>query len=486
MKNILNFFKNKSVGYFIAAGVALFSLIVAIIFFATYRNPDLATQMGNKASGWVVDTIGIFLLAGFIVEVIVLVFPQYRFIHLVAVLMYCLAFAKDICLIIDFFLGIINGVAYNKGNFPLNFFFFFSIVAIVAASVAVAFLGFYKKEEEATADMPIKGTAKIVKVASGAVVLVATILVSSLVSANLTNGGGKKGGKQGGSQASSQTSSVQPRKDPINDRIRQAADAVEYSFNPDSVIIKEKENYAYKAADEKDGAYYNPDYSTLSAGASTREGHNLVYYFEGIFSEGYHGGYDTYSAYLYVWDDGLATGNSNGSKFKGYWYNSSIEFGKDENGADIADCLNIVCKEIKSVNSTTGEVEYQYDNFKSIQTDTVKGFYQRQGFVYINPGWGGRSVVVSGYKYYPDVAMFIDTDGIESFKVGDVFNREMDWAANRVIKNLTYAPIMETNRVTWTYPDGMLDENNKFVAAGEYKIKATWGDFEDEVTIKVA
>ena len=478
MEKIMNFFKNKSVGYFIAAATALIAFIVAIVFFATYRNPDLATQMGNKAEGWVVDTIGIFLLAGALVEVVVLFFPQYRFIQLIAALMFGLAFAKDVCVIVDFFAGLANGVMYNGGNLELNMFFFVSLIIILAASVVPAFMGFYKHDEEATADMPVKGTAKIVKVSCGAAALLATILVSTIFAASLTNGATGKGSNGGGNQGGNeQKEKYDPKKD---ERMIAAANAVEYSFNPDPVIIKQQEAYAYKAADATEGVYFNQEYPGLKEGASSRSGHELVYLFEGIFSEGYHGGYGTYSAYLYLWDDGLMSGKSNNANFKGYWYNSSLEYGKNEAGEDVEDCVNMVCEE----KNTNGSLKYE--NFKSIITDSVKGFYSRQGYVFLNPGWGGRSVVVSGYKYYPDVAMFIDTDGQDTFKVGDVFNRENIWAANRVIKNLNYNPIMDVDSVKWTYPEGMLDENNKFKAAGEYEIKAKWGNFEDSVKVTVS
>ncbi|MEE3309486.1 hypothetical protein, partial [Sharpea azabuensis] len=93
MEKIKDFLKNKGVGYYIVAGLALLSLIVAIVFFATYNNPELdpifhANPMGNKASGLVPETIGIFLLAGFVVELVVLVVPQYRFIQIAAILMF--------------------------------------------------------------------------------------------------------------------------------------------------------------------------------------------------------------------------------------------------------------------------------------------------------------------------------------------------------------------------------------------------------------
>ena len=101
MEKILNFFKNKSVGYYIAAGVALLSLFMGIFFFLTYKSPAFpgvedTPTMGNKAEGLVVETIGIFLLAGAAVEIAVLIVPQYRFLHIAAVVMIGLAFMKVI------------------------------------------------------------------------------------------------------------------------------------------------------------------------------------------------------------------------------------------------------------------------------------------------------------------------------------------------------------------------------------------------------
>ena len=39
------------------------------------------------------------------------------------------------------------------------------------------------------------------------------------------------------------------------------------------------------------------------------------------------------------------------------------------------------------------------DNFKTIITAPVAEG-QRQAYIYLNPGWGGRSVVVTGYAQY--------------------------------------------------------------------------------------
>ena len=138
-------------------------------------------------------------------------------------------------------------------------------------------------------------------------------------------------------------------------------------------VIKQQDSYNFSSS----------DLSGLSYGA-TRSGHELVYKFVGKYSEGYQGQYNTYDATIYLWDDGLFAGKSNSSEFKGYWYNSSLKNGQDADGNDICDCLVMV--------SNT-------NNFKTIITTPVAEG-QRQAYIYLNPGWGGRSVVVTGYAQY--------------------------------------------------------------------------------------
>ena len=147
MERIKEFIKNKSIGYFIVAGLALYSLIFGVIFLLTFSNPDVTSVMGNKASAFVPATIGIFMLAGFLVELVVLCEPQYRFVQLVAVVMFGLAFYKDVLIIPDFFAGMANGVMYNGGNLGLNMFYFISTLLIAIISVVPLFMGLYKKED---------------------------------------------------------------------------------------------------------------------------------------------------------------------------------------------------------------------------------------------------------------------------------------------------------------------------------------------------
>ena len=148
LEKVLIYIKTRSIAYYIVAGIALFSLITTIIFFSTYNKPDLITQMGNRAEGLTPVTIGIFLLAGFVVELVVLAVPECHFYQLAAVAMFGLALYKDVLVIQDFIAGVANNVHYNGGNFPLNFFFFIALLLIVISSVVVCFMSLAPKKTQ--------------------------------------------------------------------------------------------------------------------------------------------------------------------------------------------------------------------------------------------------------------------------------------------------------------------------------------------------
>ena len=140
------FFRNKAIGYYLVMAAAVLSLITAIVFFMTYRTPDLVTQMGNKASTYVPETIGIFLLAGFVVELVVLWGPKNRFFQLAAIVMFGMALYKDILIAADFIVGFINKVMYNGGNPGLNMYYLVSIVIIALLAVVAPFIGLVKED----------------------------------------------------------------------------------------------------------------------------------------------------------------------------------------------------------------------------------------------------------------------------------------------------------------------------------------------------
>ena len=466
MEKIKNFLKNKSIGYYIVAGIALLSLVVAIVFFATYNKPELdpifhVNPMGNKAADMAPETIGIFLLAGFVTELVVLVVPQYRFVQIIAILLFGLALYKEVVIIPDFFAGIANNVMYNGGNFNLNLFFLVALLIVVIASIVAAFIGFLKNEEDVKGSFVPKGIPQIAITSVAAVLLIGAVLSSTLISAGLAK-------NNPGANDSQQNSEKPAKKDPITDDMRAAAEANEYDFDPTSIKIVQEDEY-----DFSDSRLSGLSYS------ATRTGHNLVYIFEGEYSEGYQGQYNTYLSGMYLWDDGVFAGKSNSTTFNGFWYNSSSTAPEDDPETEedeSIDCLNMVSN---------------VENFESIIADPPMGggsdFYERQAYIYMHPGWGdGRSVVVSGYKYYPDVAAFIDTNDNEELKVGDKFVINSTWFFDKVIKNLKYTQIIPTSEIQWTLPSGMIDDSKRLVEAGEFEITAKWKGYEATATLKVS
>lgn len=485
MEKIKQFIKNKGIGYYVAAATALCALILAIIFFATFSNPALDpithhSPMGNKADGMLPETIGIFLLAGVLVEVVVLVLPQYRFIHIITILLYGLALYKEVIIIPDFLAGKANNVMYNGGNYDLNMFYLISLILIAVAAIVAAFLGFYKSDEEAKKEMAVKGTAGIIKVSAAAVVVIAAVLSSTLVSTSLSNKV-SQGKANGGEISSSSKAPAKPRFNPINDEIKAKADAIEYDFDPSSIKMEEQEEWDYSDSRLSGLTYTN-----------TRAGHNLVYVFEGEYSEGYQGQYNTYTSGMYLWDDGVFAGKSNSQNFKGFWYNSSLTAPEDdpltEDVDESIDCLNMVSNDEFTI-SDQGDTRTD-KFFASIITEPPMGgtsdFYERQAYIFMYPGWGkGRSVVVSGYKYYPDCAAVIDTNGYDEMKVGEKFIINSTWFFDKIIKNLNFTQIIPSSEIQWTIPNGMIDEKKKLVAAGEYEITAKWKTYEATATLKV-
>ena len=449
-----NFMKKLGVGYFIAAGTAIVALITAIIFFATYKG-----AMANNASALVPQTIGIFLIAGAIVEVAVLVVPQYRFLHIPAMVMYALALFKEIILIPPLIADEINNVHYQGGDLGTNVMYMLLLVLIVAAAIVVAFLGFYKKEEDVNEDMKLKkdDVVGIVKVGVSGAVVLAAVLTSALVALDMKSKMNKAG--EDGSY------------NPITPEIEKIAKEFDYSFEPDKVIIKEQEDYDFNDSEVK-------NVSTTE----TREGHNMVYYFEGAYAEGYQGDYSQTYAYLCLWEDGLFGGKVNDTQVRGYWFNSSIAEGKD---GTVKDCLKMV----SNVN-----------HYDSIIAQEATGFYQYQAYAYLGFSWGTRSMILNGYEYYPEVALALNTqDSVLEAYVGEEYDMS-SWVPTRILKNLTFSSVFKPVDVTWAAEDGSVAisyvDNNKsrgissiigtFNSTGDKKVTIKWGGFEADVTIKVS
>ena len=438
MNKIIDFFKNKAIGYYIVIFDAIFALILALIFLSTYQG-----AMANNAAANVPETIAIFLFAGMVVEIVMLGLPQYRFIHIIATFLFGLSLYKEIYLIPNLIADEINNVHYQGGDLGTNIFYLVSLFILIISAIVAMFLGFYKKEEDVKANFPVKGINKIVLVSVGGLLVLSSVLSSTIISSELQK------------KAAAGKNKIY---NPITEEIKKAAEEYEYDFDPSSVIVKEQATWDYNNAEMK----------ALNTDGKREGNHHIVYYFEGSYAEGYQGDYSEKYAHLWLWDDGLFAGKAHQIEIRGYWYNSSLEKGED---GKVKDCLNMV-----------SDVEH----YESIITDETSGFYERTAYIYLFTG-GERSIIINGYQYYPEVAIFIDagTDGATPvYEVGSKFDKSA-WTVNRVLKNLQYSPILKQWEVAWNTNKLKLDDKGKFTEAGEFTVAAGWIPMKLQTTIKI-
>lgn len=463
MEKIMNFFKNKAVGYFIVAADALIAIILTIVFFVTYKGAMAFSAVAP-------EILGIFLLAGAIVELVVLVLPQYRFIHIAAIAMFSLALFKETLLIPNLIADYVNNVFYQGGNLGVNVFYLVTILLILGSAIAAAFIGFYKKEEEANADMPIEknNVGQIVKVGVGGVVVLAAVLTSSLVAWNM--------------QKNANVFVPVEGFNPITEEVKAKAEAANYTFKPEEVVKKEQESYDFT------GDVKNVTTNT------TRDGHNMVYYFEGSYSEGWQGDYSATYGYICLWDDGLYGGKIGDIKIKGYWFNSSSAAAEG-----VKDCLKMVSDH--TLNDKITINNQKTDNYKhdSLIAQKGEGFYKYQVYAYLNFSWGERSMILGGYEYYPEVAIAINTQNAEltAYK-GEEYDMS-SWLPTRILSSLDYSSIFKPVDVAWAAQDGKVTiayvDNDKnrgissvtavFDSVGEKDVTIKWNGFEASVKVNV-
>lgn len=454
MESIKKFLANKSIGYYISVGIALISLVLGIVFFATSKG-----TMPNSAASYVTQSVGIFLLVGGIIEVTFLVLPQYRFIHLITTFMYCLSLATELLIFAPLVAGKANNVEYEGGNFNYHLFYTIAIVLLLAICIVASFVGFFKSEDGLGEEMKIspKNPLKIGVVAACTVIIVGSIVGGKIIENNIRKG-------LNTAEVDDNDQEIDYSKDPnITDEMKAKAAELNYEFNPKEIIIKEKEPETYD--------YDNAELKALNTNGSRDGDHHLVYYFEGSYIEGYQGDYTPSYANIYLWEDGMYVGKIKDTTIRGYWYNSTLSSsGKDAEGNDVKDKVVLVSNISK---------------YESMICRESSGFYDLSLYAFIDMGWGQRSMSLYGYYYYPDIATFIKySDDVEDFKVGDTLDKGK-FSTQHVLSNFKYGGVFKASEVSWTWPSGMLDSNNKFVAAGEFELKSKWGEFEATKTIVV-
>ena len=329
----------------------------------------------------------------------------------------------------------------------------------------------------------------LIKLGVGGVVVAGAVLAGSLVSNSMVT--------KGGAPIAQSSSSVAPKSseepileiDPITDEIKQIAQDFEYDVDPLSVVMPEQEEWDYD----------DPELASVPY-TKTRDGHDLIYYFEGRYSEGYQGDYSPTYCYLYLWDDGFFGGVSGKENVRGYWYNSSLEAPSDDPATEeneAIDCLNMVSN---------------LTHYESISSKEKNGFYKYQAYMYLDMGkvWGqgtnARSIIMNGYPYYPEVALYIDTQMTEdiTFKVNED-NDIRAWTPSRVLKNLEYSSILVQTDVSWSivpegeegaqttpgtisvkYSKGQKTEGTcKFTETGKHQIKISWNGLSATLDVNV-
>ena len=251
----------------------------------------------------------------------------------------------------------------------------------------------------------------------------------------------------------------------ITDEIKEIADSYEYDFDPNSIVIKEQEEYDYN----------NPELDNISF-TDKRDEHHLIYVFDNQYFIGYNGVYDRCYSKIYLWDDGLYCGELNKKNIKGYWYNSSLNASKEEK-----DCLNMV-----SNISRYEKVECSKLNDGCYDYSAYFDMYYGHGPEYIK-------IEMSGYLFYPEVAIIIDDNGTDKYRVGHYFyadeiteeHFETTWSVLRVAKNLTYTPIVPDYDIHWDVPEGLVNDKNRLAKTGEHLITAHWKDFSASKILKV-
>ena len=180
MEKIKNFFANKKVGYYLVIANVLLAIFVGIFFFATYKHfePGYMHQgMASNAYGHVPEVIGLFLFLAAILELVALLLPEYLWVHLLAIVPMCISLMKQIYCIPNLVADEINKIHYQGGSLPLCLSWLIITIVIIAAAIAVLFIGMIKQEDEDQQKKEKIAGQRLVKVAVGGGVAVAALAV---------------------------------------------------------------------------------------------------------------------------------------------------------------------------------------------------------------------------------------------------------------------------------------------------------------------
>lgn len=414
----MKFFKNKKLGYWFMVATALLSLLLFVIYIATYQPGQFGHgyTMPNSASGQATELVWIWALFALLAQLAALAAPEHKWIEIAVVGCIGGALFIEMQLCPTVLAALATGVAYEGGSLPLHLTYLILIFAALIVAVVSCFLDTIGEEEKES----LKKTFAMPRLAGAAGLAGVLAIVGIVLSATLPN---KMDGPTNLNDNSLASSSEPEAKKFAIDLQKEFGDKVDpnYTFDPTSIhFTKDGNQYsAYTNEDERKSAIQSAVGSSYE-----RSDANLVYCFEGAYAEGWQGDYSKHYAYLYLWDDGLYNGESDGKKIYGYWYDT------EEGGEEGATLVMV---------DNRGS-----DNDMVCSVNTSK-FYKWVTEVKSSLN-GGRTIKAFGYYYYPTIGFYVDpgVDYVVVEKAEDIDETiTLGWTGMRVLNNYNVGSVFD-------------------------------------------
>ena len=413
---MMKFIKSKKLGYWFMVATAILSLVLFLVYLTTYEPGQFGHghTMPNSAASYATELVWIWALFAFLAQLAALAAPEHKWLEIVVIGCIGGALFVEIQLCPTVLAALATGVAYEGGSLELHLTYLILILIALAIGVASCFLdsiGDEEKEElKKTFAMPrFAGAAGL----AGVLAIVGIVLSSSLGAA-----------QSGPSNAIDPTASSEaPAKKFAIDLQKEFGDKVDpnYTFDPTSVHFTKDGNQYSAYTDENE--WKNAIQSAVGS-SYERSDANLVYCFEGAYAEGWQGDYSKHYAYLYLWDDGLYNGESDGKKIYGYWYDTE-EGGEAGATLVMIDTRGSDCDMVCSVNTSKF-----YKWVTEVKSDLNRG----------------RTIKAFGYYYYPTIGFYVDpgVDYVVVEKAEDIDDSiTLGWTGMRVLNNYTVGSVFD-------------------------------------------
>ena len=408
---MMKFIKSKKLGYWFMVATAILSLVLFVVYLATYEPGQFGHghTMPNSAASYATELVWIWALFAFLAQLAALAAPEHKWLEIVVIGCIGGALFVEIQLCPTVLAALATGVAYEGGSLELHLTYLILNLLALAIGVASCFMdsiGDEEKEElKKTFAMPrFAGAAGL----AGVLAIVGIVLSSSLGAA-----------QSGPNNANDPTASSEaPAKKFAIDLQAEFGEQVDpnYTFDPTSVHFTKESNPHSEDATSAIQSAVGSSYERSDA--------NLVYCFEGAYAEGWQGDYSKHYAYLYLWDDGLYNGESNGTKIYGYWYDT------EEGGEEGATLVMV---------DNRGR-----DNDMVCSVNTSK-FYKWVTEVKSTLN-NGRTIKAFGYYYYPTIGFYVDpgVDYVVVKSADDIST--LGWSGIRVLNNFNCGAVFDADK----------------------------------------